>query len=63
MQNSSSTSMLLWTMTFFMQGGESTREEMCQALLYYYPRTELTNCGSFPDPNTAHKAFLEKMFL
>lgn len=45
------------------KGGESTRQEMCQALLYYYPRIELTNCGSFPDPNTAHRPFLQDVLM
>jgi len=31
-----------------IQGGESTREEMCLSFAYYYPRTELGFCISTP---------------
>lgn len=33
-------------------GGLSTREEMCESIMYYYPRTDLFICGSVPDMNT-----------
>ena len=30
----------------FMQGGKSTRDEMCLSFLFYYPPTELATCFS-----------------
>ena len=32
----------------YLQGGLSTRDEMCLSFLVYYPRTSLTVCQSFP---------------
>ena len=46
-----------------VQGGESTRDEMCQALLLYYPKADIAHCGTFPDPNTVHRPFLNKYYL
>ena len=36
-----------------LQGGESTREEMCLSFIYYYPEPEgpLTYCLSYPRTN------------
>ena len=42
-----------------MQGGDSTREEMCLVFLYYYPLTNMTSCGSFPYYK-AYSTFAEK---
>ena len=52
--------MLASVSVLLVQGGESTRQEMCQNLLYYYPKTSLTSCGSFPDPEIAFRPFLKR---
>ena len=45
-----------------MQGGESTRDEMCQTLLIYYPKADLTTCGTYPDTASAYRPFLKKHY-
>ena len=45
-----------------IQGGESTSDEMCQALLLYYPKIDLANCGTYPDPDSAHRGFFKKYY-
>lgn len=39
--------LLTWR-TFASQGGLGTREEMCLAILSYYPRVQLQECISQP---------------
>jgi len=34
---------------FFLQGGLSTRDEMCLSYLLYYPRVNLARCESLPE--------------
>ena len=34
-----------------IQGGESTSDEMCISVLYYYPATNLSNCLSYTIPS------------
>ena len=34
----------LFITVIFIQGGESTREEMCFTFMYYYPATNLDYC-------------------
>ncbi len=31
------------------QGGISTQQEMCQAVITYYPKTDLSDCRSQPE--------------
>ena len=40
-----------------MQGGESTREEMCVAFVYYYPLVDLSVCLSSPQAPLSFSAF------
>ena len=43
----------------FLQGGMTTRNEMCYAFLLYYPVIDLTWCLSYPTP----KQMLEEGIL
>lgn len=36
---------------FGLQGGLTTRDEMCETFLYYYPRLDIMVCDSFPNVN------------
>ena len=37
---------LMHFVIFFVQGGQSTRDEMCFNFIMYYPRLNLTTCVS-----------------
>lgn len=43
----------------YMQGGESTQEEMCYAFLLYYPKVDLSFCYSQP-PSNSYSEFTEQ---
>ena len=53
---------ILLTFYGIQQGGESTRDEMCQTLLIYYPKADLTTCGTYPDTASAYRPFLRKHY-